>query len=128
MEQGCRSSSTATLAVAGTAPSGSQPFRSTPILPQPISNKEYKMMSFSRVMTLVLAILVVPAVAVDYEAPTKVDNQNRTGDLPFSTSVGTDIEHIDVGSGSLIVTIPIVSLPGRQMPFNFALRWEGMFW
>ena len=43
------------------------------------------------------------------ETPTSVTVQNRTGDLPFSQTVGTGVEHVDIGSGNLIVDFPIVS-------------------
>lgn len=49
------------------------------------------------------------------ETPTRVTNQNRSGDLPFSISVGTSIEHVDAASGALNVTVPIVSVPGRGL-------------
>src|SRR6476646_5778541 len=62
------------------------------------------------------------------ETPTAVTVQNRTGDLPFSQTVGTGMEHVDIGSGNLIVNVPILSLPGRHMPFNYALRYNALFW
>src|SRR5689334_7797494 len=62
------------------------------------------------------------------ETPTAVTVQNRTGDLPFSQTVGTGVEHVDIGSGNLIVEVPIVSLPGRHMPFNYGLRYNALFW
>src|SRR5439155_26683546 len=57
-----------------------------------------------------------------------VTAQNRTGDLPFSSSIGTDIEHVDVASGNLIVTTPLVSRKGRGMDFSAALRYNAHFW
>lgn len=71
--------------------------------------------------------LSLPAAAQD-ETPTKITSQNRAGDLPFSSSIGTDIEHVDAVSGSLSVRIPLTSVPGRGMNFNFALRSDGGFW
>jgi hypothetical protein len=62
------------------------------------------------------------------ETPTSVTVQNRTGDLPFSQTVGTGAEHVDIGSGNLIVDFPIISLPGRDMPFNYGLRYNALFW
>jgi hypothetical protein len=62
------------------------------------------------------------------ETPTAVTVQNRTGDLPFSQTVGTGVEHVDIGSGNLIVDFPIVSLPGRHMAFNYGLRYNALFW
>ncbi len=52
--------------------------------------------------------------AAQDETPTAVTVQNRTGDLPFSQTVGTGAEHVDIGSGNLIVDIPIISTPGRH--------------
>src|SRR5947209_15005847 len=66
--------------------------------------------------------------AAQDETPTAVTVQNRTGDLPFSQTVGTGVEHVDIGSGNLIVDFPIISLPGRHMPFNYGLRYNALFW
>ena len=78
-------------------------------------------------LLLALALGSSSALAQD-ETPTAVTNQNRTGDLPFSTSVGPDVEHVDVASGNLIVRIPITSVPGRGMGYNFALNYDAMLW
>src|SRR5258708_11248768 len=58
------------------------------------------------------------------ETPTTVTVQNRSGDLPFSSSIGTDVEHVDVASGNLIVHIPFTSVKGRGMDFNFVLNYD----
>jgi RHS repeat-associated protein len=60
--------------------------------------------------------------------PTAVTPMNNTGDLPYSTTIGTDIEHVDLASGNLIVTIPFVSVPGRKMSFDFGIRYDARFW
>lgn len=73
-----------------------------------------------------LSLYVSPSFAQD-ETPIAVTNQNRSGDLPFSSSVGTDVERVDPVSGNLIVTIPIASIPGRGMGFNFGLRYDARF-
>jgi hypothetical protein len=62
------------------------------------------------------------------EIPTRVNAQNRTGLLPFSTQIGTDIEKVDVVTGNLNVNIPIVSIQGRGMPFEFGLTYNSLFW
>ncbi len=76
---------------------------------------------------LILFAIAIPARAQD-EAPTTVTVQNRSGDLPFSTSIGTDIEHVDVASGNLIIHIPFTSVKGRGMDFNFGLNYDARFW
>jgi RHS repeat-associated protein len=35
---------------------------------------------------------------------------------------------VDIGSGNLILDVPIISLPGRHMPFNYGLRYNALFW
>jgi hypothetical protein len=60
------------------------------------------------------------------EIPTKVTNQNRTGSLPFSTSIGMDIEQVDFGSGNLILHVPIAMVKGRGMDFNFVLNYDAL--
>lgn len=71
--------------------------------------------------------LLASAVGQDV-VPTKVNDQNRTGDLPFSTSIGTDVESVDVASGNLRIRIPIVSVPGRGMASGLVLTFDGRFW
>jgi len=66
----------------------------------------------------------LPAIAQD-DIPTKVTDQNRSGEMPFSTSIGTQIEHVDVGSAALNIVVPIVKFPGRNgMDFEFSLHWN----
>jgi len=48
--------------------------------------------------------------------------------VPFSTSVGTDIEHVDIGSGDLVIRIPIEGVKGRGLDHNFFLRYNGHVW
>jgi YD repeat-containing protein len=60
--------------------------------------------------------------------PTAVTPQNNTGDLPYSTTIGTDVEHVELASGNLIVTIPFVSVPGRKMLFDYGIRYDARMW
>src|SRR5258708_5991618 len=76
---------------------------------------------------LALALFPLLAIAQD-ETPKAVNNQNRSGDLPFSASVGTDVESVDIATGHLSIRIPFLSLPGRGMNYHFGLRYESGFW
>ena len=80
-----------------------------------------------RLTSLLTLLVLSTAVLAQDETPTKVTPQNRTGDLPYSTSIGSEFEHVDALSGNLIVTIPIVTVPGRGMDFNFQLRYDARF-
>src|SRR6266568_4893961 len=100
-------------------------------MPQSSARKESSVMSRSLIYNTVFASLVFAAsastaVAQD-EIPTKVTDQNRSGDLPFSTTVGTGVEHVVVSSGNLTVNIPIAHVPGRGMDFNYVLRYDGRY-
>src|ERR1700692_4066652 len=75
---------------------------------------------------LVIALAVV--VAAQDETPLQVTNQNRSGDLPFSTSIGTGAEQVDVASGTLKIRIPIISIKGRGLDYKFMLRYDTAFW
>lgn len=66
------------------------------------------------------------AIAQD-EIPTEITIQNRTGDLPVSTAIGTDIEHVEPATGNLIVRIPFVDIPGRKNKFSFGLNYDAAF-
>ncbi len=83
--------------------------------------------SFLACFVLTLLSLRVLAQSPD-ETPKEVNNQNRSGDLPFSTSVGTEVESVDAATGHLSVRIPFVSVPGRGMNYRFGIRYESGFW
>jgi RHS repeat-associated protein len=84
-------------------------------------------MSVNRTLLFVFLLAAASLVAQDV-IPTKVDTQNRTGPLPFSSSVAGDVDAVDVATQSLRIHIPIFSLPGRGIPARLALRWDGQFW
>lgn len=77
---------------------------------------------------LIAAVLLCasPLFAQD-EIPTRVTNQNRMGPLPYSTSVGSDIEHVDLATGALSVHIPIWSVPGRGMDASLSFHWNSNY-
>src|SRR5579859_3136920 len=62
------------------------------------------------------------------EIPTQVTVQNRSGELPFSSTVGTDVEYVDATGGGLHVSIPILHVPGRGMNYDFGLYYDARFW
>jgi len=62
------------------------------------------------------------------ETPTAITDQNRTGDLGFTSYVGLDAERVDVATGSLRINIPIVTVPGRGGHFTFGLRYDSSVW
>jgi RHS repeat-associated protein len=74
--------------------------------------------------TLIAACCLAPLSIAQDETPTKVTAQNRSGELPFSTSIGTQIEHVDVASAVLNVTIPLIKVPGRGMNSEVTLHWN----
>ena len=84
---------------------------------------------FRRLLVLGLAFSIILSEAKVHaqETPTRVDIQNRSGDLPFSTSIGTDVEHVDMATGDLVVHIPIAHVNGRGMDYDYALNWMGKF-
>lgn len=79
-------------------------------------------------LLLVLLVAVALPLTAQDETPTKVTNQNRTGPLPFSTSIGTDVESVDLSSGNLSIRIPIASVPGRGMNYTFGVRYDASSW
>jgi YD repeat-containing protein len=60
--------------------------------------------------------------------PAAITPNNNTGDLPYSTQIGTAAEHVELSTGNLIVNIPFISLPGRKMSFDFGVRYDASFW
>ena len=59
--------------------------------------------------------------------PAAITPQNNTGDLPYSTTVGSEVEHVELASGNLIVLIPFASVLGRKMSFDYGIRFDAGF-
>src|SRR2546423_7352421 len=85
------------------------------------------MPKFFRFLPVSLCLVAACALAQD-EVPTKISAQNRSGELPFSATVGASIEHVDAISGNLIVTVPILNTPGLGMDYDFDLVYDARFW
>jgi hypothetical protein len=81
---------------------------------------------FASLSVAVSLFLAAPA-RPQAEIPTRVTVQNRTGELPFSTNVGTSIEHVDVATGTLNVRIPIGNVPGRGMNSGLYLQFNSNY-
>ena len=60
--------------------------------------------------------------------PTAVTDQNRTGPLPFSSSVSSPVDSLDLSSGNLSLHIPILSVPGRNLGYDVELLYNANFW
>jgi len=74
-----------------------------------------------------LVLMATLALGQD-ETPKEVNDQNRSGDLPFSASIGNDAESVNIASGHLSISIPFVSLPGRRTNYHLGIRYESGFW
>jgi len=74
-------------------------------------------------------VLSVPLLQAQDETPTRITEQNRSGDLPFAGTVGTDYERVQIANGNLVVNIPIISVPGRgSNAFTFGIWYDNRFW
>src|ERR1700726_5271315 len=86
-------------------------------------------MSKLKVFTIIVVAFLAQARAVhgQSEIPTRVTSQNRTGELPFTTNIGTAIEHVDGATGTLNVRIPIISTPGRGMDASLYFQFNSNY-
>ena len=81
-----------------------------------------------RLIQIVLCVVVSScALFAQDEVPTKITNQNRTGDLPYSSSIGTAVEHVDLATGALSIHIPLWSVPGRGMSSELSYHWNSNY-
>jgi RHS repeat-associated protein len=87
-------------------------------------------MTHSRFVISHLAVLLLAPTLFSQtqETPTRVTDQNRTGDLPFSAMVGNEIEHVDLATGALQLRIPILNVKGRGLDFDFHLTYDSNFY
>jgi len=92
------------------------------------ARKSMRLVHANRFVFFMTLLVLVARTASGQEIPTQVIAQNRTGDLPFSTSIGNDIEHVDVASGSVVLNIPIAGTKGRGMDYHFGLNYNALFW
>ena len=67
------------------------------------------------------------AVAQD-SVPSAILPANNSGDLPYSTQIGSSVEHVELATGNLIINIPFVSLPGRKLNYEYGIRYDASFW
>ena len=58
--------------------------------------------------------LVADAQSAATALPTVVTAENNTGELPYSTTIGSGTEHVDLASGNLLINVSFVSVPGRS--------------
>jgi hypothetical protein len=82
------------------------------------------MQNFLRIVASIL--LCAATLFAQDEVPTRITNQNHIGDLPYSASVGTEIEHVDMATGALNVNIPVWSVPGRANA-SLAFHWSSNY-
>jgi hypothetical protein len=77
-----------------------------------------------------IAILFSTAIPLHAQDPfpTTVTDQNQAVNLPFPQSFGGDVDQVGVENGNLTINIPIVSVKGRGMTYNFGLRYGSAFW
>src|SRR4051812_18445346 len=62
------------------------------------------------------------------EIPTRITDQNRAGDLPFSGILGNEIEHVDLATGALKIRIPIANAKGRGLDYDYHLTYDSNFY
>ncbi len=78
--------------------------------------------------SLLVSAAFVSVVAAQDETPTLITSQNRSGDLPFTTTIGSGVESVDVVSGNIKIRIPIASVKGRGLNYDFVVRYDSGFW
>jgi RHS repeat-associated protein len=82
--------------------------------------------SFGSLATLLFIAFSAYSAKAQDEIPSAVTDQNRSGDLPFSSVIGSATEHVLINSGNLVVNIPIIHIKGRNgLDFDFGLRYDG---
>jgi hypothetical protein len=52
------------------------------------------------------------------------DTSPETGEKPLGSYFKTDIDSVSLTNGNLHLSIPVFSLPGREVPISFSLRPE----
>src|SRR2546430_6778598 len=96
------------------------------------SEEAFSMKVRSLILPVFAVVLLISTRALfcqTEEIPTRITDQNRTGDLPFSATIGSDIENVDIATGALHIRIPILLVKGRAgLDYDFHLSYDSNFW
>jgi YD repeat-containing protein len=86
-------------------------------------------------MKAILALVILSGASaacaqnLDVASPTNVTDQNRTAQLPFSSSISSKYDSVDLSTGNLSIRVPLLHVKGRAGDdYNVVLRFEGNFW
>jgi YD repeat-containing protein len=66
--------------------------------------------------------------AIDVDTPSAITDQNRSGPLPYASSIGSSIESVNMSNGNLSVRIPLVNIKSRGINYALTLMYDGNFW
>jgi YD repeat-containing protein len=87
-----------------------------------------RILTFSTLLITFLLPLSAMAQGIDVATPTAVTDQNRTGKIPYSASMGTEVESVDLSTGNLSIRIPLVHVKGRGLDYDITLQYDGNYW
>src|ERR1700687_2901632 len=70
----------------------------------------------------------LPQAQAQSAPPTQITPSNDTGTNPFGT-YSTDVGNVNLSNGNLSLSIPLVSLPGRNgTNFTLAIEYDSKIW
>src|SRR5712692_1426789 len=72
--------------------------------------------------------LVFPPRLCSQDPATQVTDMNASGPRVFGTTMGGDIDFIDVATGGVNLKIPLLARRGRGLDFNLNITYSSRFW
>jgi hypothetical protein len=81
----------------------------------------------SRRLILLLWVSLVPAAVSFAQTSYDTSETGQTGEKILGSYFKTDIDSVSLKNGQLHLSIPVFSLPGRELPAHFILEYNSRF-
>jgi hypothetical protein len=77
---------------------------------------------------LILITIICSATALQAQTNYDTAPQSQTGEQVYGSYFSTDIDTIGLYNGNLSLSIPVFSLPGRELPYGLTLTYNSQKW
>lgn len=83
-----------------------------------------------RIYRAIFVAVILVSAAIDLSAQTDYDTspQAQTGQQVYGSYFGTNIDSVGLYNGNLSLSIPLFSLPGRELPYGLTLTYNSQKW
>ena len=85
---------------------------------------------FIRMLRVLVPLIAICSSAAALRAQTNYDTapQSQTGEQIYGSYFGSNIDTVGLYNGNLTLSIPVFSLPGRELPYGITLVYNAQKW